>query len=119
MKSLQVSKLSPSNKEAAVAIPYLCQIRSDPADDLLLVGATLPPGADGFRRTPAFDCAANKWISLKITGDDPSGPKGRNVSLGLMYDARRNLFWAVDTHSQVFVLQLEPKSADVTDLPMP
>ena len=53
---------------------------------------------------------------LKITGDDPSGKKGRNVSLGMMYDARRELFWAVDTHSQVFVLRFDPKSADERDL---
>jgi hypothetical protein len=119
MKSRQVSRLSPAGKEAAAAIPYLCQVRSDPSHDLLLVGATLPPGPDGFRRTPAYDCGANKWVSFKITGADPSGPKGRNVSLGLMYDARRNLFWAADTHSQVFVLRLDPKSADLKDLTAP
>ena len=116
LQSRQVSKLSPSGMAAASAISYLCQIRRDPAHDLLFAGATLPPGPDGLRRTPAYDCAANKWISLRITGNDPSGPKGRNVSLGLMYDAKRNLFWAVDAKSQVFVLHLEPASAGIADL---
>jgi hypothetical protein len=83
---------------------------------LLLVGATLPAGPDGLRRTPAYDCQANKWVSLKITGDDPSGKAGRNVSLGLMYDARRKLFWAVDTNSEVYVLRLEPAAAEMRDL---
>ena len=116
MKSLAASRLSPAGREAAAAIPYLCQIRYDPDNDMLLVGATLPPNADGLRRTPAYDCATNTWKSMKITGVDPSGKEGRNVSLGLMYDARRNLFWAVDTHSQIYVLRVDPKSADVKDL---
>jgi hypothetical protein len=119
MKSMKVARLSPAGREAAGAIPYLCQVRVDPAHDLLLVGATLAPGVDGIRRTPAYDCAQNKWVSFKITGDDPSGKAGRNVSLGLMYDARRDLFWAVDARSEVFVLRLDPKSADAADLTVP
>ena len=116
MKSLQVGHLSPAGKSHAGDIPYLCQLRYDVANDLLLVGGTLPPGSDGLRRTPAYDCAANKWISLKITGDDPSGHEGRNVSLGLLYDAQRHLFWGCDTHSNVFVLRPDVGSADVKDL---
>src|SRR5262249_42971860 len=100
LKTLKVSKLSPGGMARANGIPYLCQLRYDPEHDLLLVGANLR-GANSHRdekpwRTPAYDCAANKWISLKLTGDDPSGPEGRNVSLGMMYDAKRKLFWAVD-----------------------
>lgn len=116
LKTLSVEHLSPAGKEAAAAISYLCQLRYDPADDLLLAGCTLPPGPDGLRRTPAYDCATNKWVSLKITGDDPSGPEGRNVSLGLMYDSTRHLFWAVDTDSRIFVLRLDRASADQKDL---
>ncbi|HET6252192.1 MAG TPA: kelch repeat-containing protein [Tepidisphaeraceae bacterium] len=119
MKTLVASHLSPNGKEAATAIPYLCQIRYDAKHDMLLVGATLPPGADGLRRTPAYDCASNTWKSLKITGADPSGKQGRNVSLGLMYDDRRKLFWAVDTNSEVYVLKLDPASADMRDLAGP
>lgn len=116
LKTLVATKLSPAGMAAAVAIPYLCQIRYDAAHDLMLVGATLPPDETGLRRTPAYDCVGNRWVSLRITGDDPSGKQGRNVSLGLMYDAKRNLFWAVDTDSHVFVLRLEPKTADVRAL---
>lgn len=112
MKTQTAGTLSPEGMAAAAAIPYLCQIRYDATHDLLLVGGTLPPGTDGLRRTPAYDCAANRWISLRITGQDPSGEKGRNVSLGMMYDARRKLFWAVDTNSQVYALRLDPQTAD-------
>jgi hypothetical protein len=112
VRTQTVGKLSPGGMAAAGAIPYLCQIRYDAGNDLFLVGGTLPPGKDGLRRTPAYDPAANKWISLAIGGKDPSGPKGRNVSLGMMYDKKRKLFWAVDTNSRVYVLRLAPGAAD-------
>jgi len=113
----RVATLSPESMASAAAIPYLCQIRYDADNDLMLVGATLPPDSAEERRTPAFDCTKNRWVSLRITGDDPSGEKGRNVSLGLMYDAQRKRFWAVDTNSRVFVLRLDPGTADVKPLP--
>ncbi|MDB5299512.1 MAG: hypothetical protein JWO87_1175, partial [Phycisphaerales bacterium] len=116
LRTLEAAPLSPQGKAAASDIPYLCQLRYDSDHDLLFAGATLPPGADGVRRTPAYDCAANRWVSLKITGDDPSGPKGRNVSLGLMYDAKRKLFWAVDADCKVYVLRLDPATADLQAL---
>lgn len=116
LKTLAASALSPKGRAAAGEISYLCQIRYDAASDLMLVGATLPPDGAGIRRTPAYDPAGNRWVSMRIGGTDPSGPKGRNVSLGLMYDAKRGLFWAVDTDSKVFTLRLDPKTADVRDL---
>jgi hypothetical protein len=116
LKTNAVSALSPKGMDAASAIPYLCQLRYDAENDILLVGATLPPDGDKPRRTPAYDCANNRWVTLVLGGTDPSGKTGRNVSLGLMYDAKRKLFWAVDTHSQVYVLRLEMKSADVKAL---
>ena len=108
-----VSKVEVKNAAAGSTISYLCQIRYDEANDVLLVGATLPPEADGLRRTPIFDCAKSEWQSAKITGDDPNGKNGRNVSLGLMYDAKRKLFWAVDTKSNVFVLRFKPSEAEM------
>jgi hypothetical protein len=116
LKTKTVTKLTPDGADAAHQIPYLCQIRYDAASDLLLCGCTLPPDASGLRRTPAYDPKHNRWVSLKITGDDPSGERGRNVSLGMMYDAQRKLFWAVDTKSQVYVLRVDPRTADVQPL---
>jgi hypothetical protein len=55
-------------------------------------------------------------VTLKIGGDDPSGKKGRNVSLGMMFDEKRKLFWAVDTNSNIFVLRLDVASADLKPL---
>ncbi len=116
LRTLTVSTITPENAAAASGISYLCQIRYDSTNDLLLAGCTLPPDAGGARRTPAYDPATNRWVSLKITGDDPSGKTGRNVSLGLMYDVGRKMFWAVDTNSQVYVLRLDVKAADVGPL---
>jgi hypothetical protein len=116
LKTLAVSALSPTGSKAAAAIPYLCELRYDAEHDLVLVGGTLPPEADGLRRTPAYDPGGNRWVSLRIGGQDPSGKEGRNVSLGLMYDGGRKLFWAVDTNSQVYVLRLDPKTADLRAL---
>jgi hypothetical protein len=115
-KTKAVKVLEPAGREPAAAVPFLRECRYDVANDLVLVGGTLPPDKDGLRRTPAYDCAAERWISLKLAGTDPSGKTGRNVSLGLMYDAKRELFWAVDTNSNVFVLRLDPKTADARPL---
>ena len=115
LKTLKVSNLSPGGMARANGIPYLCQSRYDVEHDLLLVGANLRAQRNRAAHRATI-CAANKWISFKITGDDPSGPEGRNVSLGLMYDGRRNLFWAVDTNSEVYVLRLEPALAEMCDL---
>lgn len=108
----KVRTIVPANAEAARDVPYLCQIRYDATNQLLLVGGTLPPGADSKRRTPVFDCAKDEWGSVLLEGDDPNGPRGRNVSLGLMFDAKSKQFWAVDTYSQVYVLKLDPKKAE-------
>ncbi|HTN75404.1 MAG TPA: kelch repeat-containing protein, partial [Pirellulaceae bacterium] len=106
LKSKAVGTLVPDGAAAAKQISYLCQLRYDSEHDLVLAGCTLPKNEQGERRTPAYDCGNNRWVSLKIGGEDPSGPKGRNVSLGLMYDAQRNCFWATDTNCQVYLLRL-------------
>ncbi len=106
LKTLEASALTPAGAEIGAAVPYVCQLRYDPDNDLILVGGTLAPNNDGTRLTPAYDCIKNEWVTLALTGEDPSGKPGRNVSLGMMYDTRQKLFWAVDTNSKVYVLKL-------------
>jgi len=106
MPAGEVHRLEPAGRDAAADIPYLCQIRCHHEQHVALVGGTLPPDEQGARWTPIFDLAKDRWMKIKLTGDDPNGPKGRNVSLGLMYDAHRKLFWAVDTNCHVYVLRL-------------
>ncbi|HZZ73304.1 MAG TPA: kelch repeat-containing protein [Pirellulales bacterium] len=111
LKSGKVQKRAAGDADFAAKIPYLCQIRYDAKHDLLLVGGTISADHAAQRLTPIYSCAQDQWSTMEIRGDDPSGPKGRNVSLGLMVDDRSDLFWAVDAKSNVFVLRLEPPAS--------
>ena len=122
MKTLVAAGLSPANMAAVAAAGGFGIDRAvyDPENDLVLMAALLPAGPAGPQLTPAFDCAANRWVSLKLqyatAGDrkDPQTPRGH--SCGVMYDARRKLIWGTDTNSSVYVLRLEAKSAELAEL---
>ncbi|MBM4033332.1 MAG: hypothetical protein FJ291_16335 [Planctomycetes bacterium] len=119
------SALSPPNAGAAQGF-LIDRAVYEPASDLVLFAALMPADADGFQRTPAYDCAANRWVSLKIAyevekrGDrkpTPLTPRGPGHSCGVMYDARRKLIWGVDTyHCQPYALRLDPKAADIAEM---
>jgi streptogramin lyase len=113
LKTYKVRPLTAAGREGVKQVRFLREAAYDAGNDLVLFGFLLPPGDDGVRRTLAYDPAGNRWVSLKLPGSDPNGKEGRNVSLGLMYDAKRKLFWAVDTNSNVYVVKLDPKTADV------
>ena len=115
LKTLEASRIEPAERLGrGHPVPLPAPLRPCPRP--VLAGCTLPPDDAGRRRTPAFDCAAGRWVTLNLGGDDPSGPKGRNVSLGLVHDAKRGLFWAVDAKSNVFVLKLDPDKAGRADI---
>lgn len=116
MKSLQVARLSPAGKDALGAELNIARLCYDPAHDLLLGGTMPTHGADDARRTLGYDCAGNKWVSCHLAGDDPRGEKGMEPPPGLIYDAHRDLLWAVTAQCQVFVLRFDPHSADEQDL---
>jgi hypothetical protein len=117
MKTATAQHLHPAGMAGATRMPaFLRETCYVASRDLLLTGVTLAPDADGIRWTPAYDCAANKWIACKITGPNPAGKEGRNVSLGLLYDAKRDALWAVDTHGQIFVLRLDAATLVGKDL---
>jgi hypothetical protein len=121
LKGGEVSALAPGNMTAARAIGFgIDRACYEPQSDLVIMGALLPPDAAGFQRTPAYDCAANRWISLKLrygVADDKKPLAPRSHSSGLVYDARRKLIWGVDTHRvRVYVLRLDPAEADMAEL---
>ena len=58
-----------------------------------------------------YDCATNTWLGVEMKGADPLGKKTFNNSMGLMFDPRRRLIWAVGQHSHVHVLRLDAKTA--------
>jgi len=87
-----------------------------PEADLVLIGGRVQNEAGAWQWL-AYDCAANAWVSLDLSGDDPIGKKSSfNNSMGLMYDPSRKLIWAVGQRSEVYVLSLDSKTARITPL---
>ena len=91
----------------------------DPANDLVLFSTLLPGAADTMRRALAYDCAADRWVSLNL-GDEvgknkrAAHPAGPGHSCGLLYDAKRKIIWGIDTHDcRVYALRPDLKSAGV------
>jgi len=113
LTSGQVALLGPAGKERAAAsyreAVYL------PEWDAVLIGAR-PAKADEKPRWLLYDCGKNAWFAVHLPGADPLGKKRFNVSLGLMYDPRRKLVWAMDLLSRPYVLRLDLKTADLLAL---
>jgi hypothetical protein len=117
LDSGKVTALSPAGAKGMGEVRFLRELVYEPESDLMIVGAMLP-GKEGVpRRTPAYDGAKNRWVSLLLDGDHPHGKEGRNVSLGMIYDPQRKLLWAVDTNSQVYALRVAADKADIQPLP--
>jgi hypothetical protein len=90
----------------------------DPENDLVLFSAYMPGDMAKVRRTLAYDCGGDRWVSLNldyaIQGKKALQPRGPGHSCGLMFDARRKLIWGCDTHNcLVYALRFDLKTADV------
>jgi hypothetical protein len=119
LKTMAAARLSPPNAGGAAragkfGIDRACYC---PGADLVLLGTLLPAGPDSSRRTPAYDPAGNRWVSLRLgyeTGGDAKEPlTPRGHSSGIVHDPKRGLIWGVDASCEVYVLRLEPAGADV------
>jgi len=78
-----------------------------PEADAVLIGAHIKDTT----LWPMYDCATNAWVGIDLKGADPVGKRAFNNSMGLMYDSKRRLVWAVGQHSHVHVLRLDAKTA--------
>lgn len=74
-----------------------------PEFDAVLIASRIPD-AGGKMRWPVYDCEANAWKAAILSGDEPIG-KQYNVSLRLMYGARRKLVWAADSYAGIWALR--------------
>jgi hypothetical protein len=83
-----------------------------PDFDAVLIGARPPKAADNKPRWLLYDCGQNAWKAVHLPGKDP----GIGESLGLVYDPKRKLVWAMNILSQPHVLKLELGTADVVEL---
>jgi hypothetical protein len=123
-KTGAVKALAPVNMAAASQIAGLDRGCYDAANDLFLVATVLRAGGE-VSRTPAYDCAGNRWVSLDLKYK--TRKRGKRVyrnfphghSAGVMYDPKRKLIWGTDTNSQVYVLKLDAKKADIKELQAP
>lgn len=74
------------------------------------------------KRTPAFDCAANRWVTLDLKyktakhsdRTDRDFPHGR--SCAIVFDPKRRLIWGTDADSQIYVLRLDVGAANIRPL---
>ena len=121
LKTRAVTALSPPGMAAAHRFAFIDRCVFDPASDLVLMASYLT-GSGGQTPTPAFDCAANRWVTLdlKYTATkrtertDRDFPHGR--SCGIAYDPKRKLIWGTDTNSQIYVLRLDASAANIKPL---
>ncbi|MHC4914817.1 MAG: Kelch repeat-containing protein [Planctomycetota bacterium] len=89
-----------------------------PEHDMVMIGG-LVKGEEDKRLWLFYDCTKNAWFGAELGGKSrPLARRGRNFdnSLGLAYDSRRKLVWAVGQYSQTFVLKLDPKTAGLVPL---
>jgi hypothetical protein len=54
-----------------------------------------------------YDCARNAWFRASLSSDLPDVTRHPSYNLGVMYDSRRKLVWAVDTNCEVYVLRVD------------
>ena len=76
-----------------------------PREDLVLHNAFT-----GGRQI-AYDPKANRWVTLNVakTHKELGG-----VSIGLMYDPRRDLVWAMSSGQKMYVLRIEAGKLEVS-----
>jgi hypothetical protein len=118
MTTRKVAPLDPEGMDPAKSwAMFLREAAYHPGSDMFLWGSCLTQGGWEGKPVPdlfpAYDAAKNRWVAIKI----PGGFKG-GVSSGLVYDAKRDLFWAGDAgfDGGVWALRLDPSKAEITPL---
>ena len=105
LKTGAVKQLNPKGMTAIPGKRFAREAVLLPKDDLLLMGYKF----DG--KIPIYDLAKNQWFTAEIPRSDfmARTEPGASVDLGLAYDAKRNLVWAV-------MCQLKPGALQVLKL---
>ncbi|MGQ9663287.1 MAG: kelch repeat-containing protein [Kiritimatiellia bacterium] len=111
-RSGRAESLSPAGKGVKVFGDVRCrELVYMPEWNAVLIASRIPD-REGKMRWPLYDCAANAWKAVLLTGNDPTG-KDYNVSLGLVYDTGRKIVWAADAYARIWALKPDLKAADV------
>jgi hypothetical protein len=118
-KTGKAAALAPKGKEPTPGVPSR-EVVYMPDRDAVLLAARVRDEKDQMRWL-VYDCRANAWKALLLDGRDPIGNRDAtakrggavfNVSLGLMYDRKRKLVWAMNSRSHVTVLRLDLTTVD-------
>ncbi len=106
MKELKATRITPQGTESmAGKLNFMRETCYDAENDVVLCGSNIVQ-ADGTFQTVLFDCATDEWKCRTLPGANPAGKAGRDVSMGLVYDAKRKLAWSTDTNGNMYVLRL-------------
>ena len=102
LKTGTVKKLNPKGMKSIPGKRFAREAVLLPKDDLLVMGYKF----EG--KVPVYDLAKNQWFTAELPGSDfiTRTEPGASVDLGLAYDAKRNLVWAV-------MCQLKPGALQV------
>jgi hypothetical protein len=106
-KTGQVEAQNPKNMAALKVGRFAREAVYLPKADLMLVGYVLQQ--DGKQVMPVYDPASNEWLAAELPGCEFMARRrqvGTSVGLGLVYDPKRDLTWAV-------LCQLKPGSVQV------
>jgi galactose oxidase-like protein len=94
-KTGECKKLNPANMSAVKVGRFAREAVYLPKDDLMMLGYRVKIGDKVV--TLFYDPAKNEWLAAGQPGSDVISGKrgGGSVGLGLVYDPKRNLTWAV------------------------
>jgi hypothetical protein len=122
LKTNRVEALSPGGMERARRFAFIDRCVYDPASDLVIMASYLNDSEGAATRTPAFDCANQRWVTLDLKyatgkrGEQTTRAFPHGRSCGIMFDPKRRLIWGTDTDSQIYVLRLEVAKANLLPL---
>jgi hypothetical protein len=121
---MATSQMAPLNPEGMgdprLKKMWVREVAHDPGNDLFLWAAPLSKAkAPATSPYPAYDPVKNRWVLADLVlGENAPIP---GVSGGMLFDAKRNLFWVCDSSvpgygGGVCVLRLDPAKAGLKSL---
>jgi hypothetical protein len=104
LETSTASRLTPRGMAGVAANKYLLcrETVYDASRDAVVVAAGWKQKGGGPVTWPVYDCARNAWTAPKVGGRNVCG-----VSLGLMYDPKREIEVALDANGRVYALKLD------------
>lgn len=90
-------KLNPAGQEKMVVKRFARESVYLPKRELVLLGYHLEGEVARKNQVPFYDVANNRWLTAELKGSEFFSRQGTgaSVDLGLIYDAPRDVVWAV------------------------